>query len=243
MPSALPFARSQYRKVNACGARRPGRRSCELRDSRVAVLPDHQHDRRLKHIQAACDVLADGFIDLEEHIETYVSEVSLAACETADLDVERFFDWLDEHVDLTDADRDYLRCQRSRHAVERVALRKRLSHVRFQALLARNDAPEGFQLRMQDVIYLNPIHVWARYETRALLDDDVDVPALVVFFPVGDEIRTAVVDDCAADLLRRLGQEGPLPLRQLTGWVSHDERDRMCAALCELTCAGLVAIA
>ena len=43
-------------------------------------------------------------------------------------------------------------------------------------------------------IQLNPIRCWSVFETNILLDDDAVPPADVLFYPVGNEVRTAVLE-------------------------------------------------
>jgi hypothetical protein len=213
------------------------------RRSASLAASDPSLARRMESLQASCDVLADGFDQLDSLVDRYLHETPLASYEDQTLDAERFLDWLDQRDDLTHEQRDYLTCQRSRHAIEFVAFRKRLAHLRFQQLLSQPaDGTASLNGRTTVVLHLNPVHVWATYDTHVLLEPDAVVPATVLFFPVGDEIRTLTMSDEAADLVRRLEYAGPTPIRELIAWSTRKVREQRLAMIRLLADRGLVAV-
>jgi hypothetical protein len=73
------------------------------------------------------------------------------------------------------------------------------------------------------------------------LDDDATLPAEVLFYANGSEIRTAVLEPGANELIRGLEQIGPCPL---DAWSAHTgleraELEEFCRDLAEL---GIVAL-
>src|SRR5690606_8627024 len=104
-------------------------------------------------------------------------------------DADRFLDWLERHADLDDEQRDFVAALRGRRAVEFVAVKQRLAHARFQDLLRHtNTRLDQLETNGRLTIYLNPIHVWSQFETRALLNDDAEIPATVLFVPCGSDV-------------------------------------------------------
>ena len=60
-------------------------------------------------------------------------------------------------------------------------------------------------------MHLNPARGWAKLHTREFLDDQTVLPGNVVFFAVGIEIHSAVLDEPVPALLEALA-DGPLTL-------------------------------
>jgi hypothetical protein len=199
--------------------------------------------QRLRKLHEACALLADGMDDLEELIVEYVREVPLSARDTGRTDAERFLNWLDNHETLSAERRDYVRCQQSRNVVEFVAVMRRLAHVRFQELLSMNERLLAeLETNPRLVVHLNPIHVWSRFETRALLDDEDSVPASVLFFPVGSEIRTVAIEPEAEELIQTLERAGAMRVKDLKKLWPKEEHDVLRELLTELAEMGVVAL-
>ncbi|MBL8848431.1 MAG: hypothetical protein JNG89_02055 [Planctomycetaceae bacterium] len=211
--------------------------------SRVAMFTDGNLYKRYEKLQSACEVLADGLDELNDYIKEYIKIVPLSAYDTNTTDGERFLIWLDEKKDLTDEQRDYVRCQRGRHAIEFVALKQRLAHIRFQELLSMNDRllPE-LETNPRLAIHLNPIHVWSRFETGALLDDADGGGATVMFFPVGEDIRTAVIEGDCESLIHLLEQQGVMRLKDLRKLYPHDSQSELPGLIRDLAEMGMVAL-
>lgn len=201
------------------------------------------HERRLESLQEACRILADGFEDLDESIARYLADASRSAYECEADDVENFLQWLAEQEDLTPEERDHVACQKSQQAVERVVLRRRLAHLRFQEMLQTPRQPEHGEQRPQCLVHLNPVHVWATFESHALIADDADLPATVVVFPVGATTRSLVVDSVMAYLIRKLEHYGPLPLQHLLRAAQSGGREALHSRIVRLTELGLLALA
>lgn len=210
---------------------------------RVLMFTDGNLYKRYEKLQTACEMLADGLEELDQHIEEYIKQVPLAAYDSGAADAERFLVWLNEHADLTDEQEDYVRCQRGRHAVEFVAVKQRLAHVRFQELLSMNERllPE-LETNGRLTVHLNPIHVWSRFETKALLGDDDAAPATVLFFPVGQDIRTAVIEPDCEELIRLLEQQGVMRIKDLRKLYHGDGRLMLVPLLRDLAEMGMVAL-
>jgi len=73
------------------------------------------------------------------------------------------------------------------------------------------------------------------------LDEDDAIPADVMFFPVGNDIRTAVLEPDAAQVTRRLESKGPARLEELVANLSGISRDRIVETCRELAEIGLAA--
>jgi hypothetical protein len=217
---------------------RPG-----MAPNRVAMFIDGNRHKRYEKLQNACEVLADGLEELNDYIEQYIKVIPLAACDSGKGDAERFLHWLSERADLTDEQRDHVQCQRGRQAVEFVAVKQRLAHVRFQDLLSMNGRLVGeLETNARLTVHLNPIHVWSRFETGALLGDEDPSPATVLFFPVGEEIRTAVIESSCEELIRLLERQGVMRIKDLCKLFSQDERPLLLSLLRDLSEMGMVAL-
>lgn len=209
----------------------------------VEMFTSGNLDKRFDKLTDACELLADDFDNLDELIKTYVHEVALAAYDTGCTDCERFLIWICEREDLSPEQQDFIRCQRSRHAVEFVAVKKRLAFVRFQELLSMNERLlEELGSNGRLGVHLNPVHVWSRFETRALLDDEADVPATVMFYPVGNDVRTAVIEPEAEELIRLLDQSGVMCVRDVKKLYPHAERDAVVELIRDLAEMGIIAL-
>jgi hypothetical protein len=211
--------------------------------SRLRLVREADPEVRLRELQDACALLSDGFEDLEQYVRSFVRLVPWDGRASCEVDAERFLDWLTTHAPLTVEQQDYLTCLQSRQAVEFIRLKRWLAHVRFQALLsASEESVDQFATSRRMVVHLNPIRVWATFESHVLLESDTPVPANVLFFPVGDEIRTAVVDAFAEQLILRLEEAGPLGLRALLRGLPADSRHRTTTLLAELLQVGIIAV-
>jgi hypothetical protein len=203
-------------------------------------------DVRLRRLHSECELLADGFDGLDEHIDAYVACTPMPAGDIHCADADRFLDWLQEHADLNDEQRDFVAALRGRRAVEFVAVRQRLAHARFQELL-RHTSTRFDQLETNGklTIYLNPIHVWSQFETRALLNDDVDIPATVLFVPCGSDVRTIVVEPAAKRLIDHLEAAGPQRIKDLLKHCGSgpEEAENCLEAVRQLAAVGVVALA
>lgn len=210
---------------------------------RVAMFTDGNLYKRYEKLQMACEVLADGLEELNDHIKQYIKVIPLAAYDSGTSDAERFLQWLTKHADLSDEQQDYVRCQRGRHAVEFVAVRQRLAHVRFQELLSMNERllPE-LESNPRLGIHLNPIHVWSQFETGALLGDTEAMPTTVIFFPVGEDIRTAVVEGECENLIRLLERQGVMRFKDLRKLLPHDDQPALPGLLRDLAEMGMIAL-
>lgn len=197
---------------------------------------------RLAQLRGACELLADGFDGLDSLIAEYVCHTR-GDRRTLSADVDRFLDWLQSHTDVGEEHRDLVAALRGRNAVELIAVRQRLAHVRFQELLIRTPA-NVFRLGTDAglAIHLNPIHVWSQFETRALLDDEADVPATVLFFPVGESVRTIVVEPEIEALVQELKNAGPTTLCELMRRTPRHLRDACGHAIRKLAATGMIAV-
>lgn len=180
--------------------------------------------RRIEDIQDACATLVDRFKPFSALVESYLVDVPTQSSDTDRLDCERFLEWLESRSELTDEQRDLITDQQSRHAVEFIALQKRIAHQRFVRLLRENESfHKDSAKHLSESVHLNPVHVWATFETHALLDDCTPVPATVLFYSTEDEVLTVVVDSRAVTFLKSL-EHGPQKLRSIIRQTSKADR-------------------
>jgi hypothetical protein len=206
-----------------------------LNDSVRLIEVDELTDR-LQQLSTACELLADGFEGLDEQIARYVACHPAPPRGASGADVDNFLDWLELHEELSDEQQDFVAALRGRHAVELVAVRQRLAHARFQGLLA-GSAAKVAELEASDrlCVELNPTHVWSQFETHALLDEDADIPATVLFVCSTRGVRTVVIEEEAEEILRRLETRGSLRVCDLLRGLGRVRCDRGLALLRQLT--------
>lgn len=199
--------------------------------------------KRREALQAQLDFVAAAFDDFEDRVSAYIRSVPPVAYDVTTSDGERFLSWLERTGALTPQQRDYVSCQRARLAVEAAACADRPGHRRFQELwsltpklAAELDTAPGLQA------HLNPIRAWSRFTTTALLDDDATLPADVLFFAAGEEIRTAALDPHGRALVEELASCSPRTLEEWAGRSQHADRRELVDLCRELAEMGLVAI-
>jgi hypothetical protein len=208
----------------------------------VQLFTEGNVEKRAEKILDQVELLQEAFDDLEEQVATYLRQVPPAAYDLGCEDAEQFLQWLSAQSEWLPMQCDYIACQRARHAVEARARRDRPAHVRFQELASIVeqtvcDVESDPRLR----VFLNPMRSWAEFKTTVFLDDDATLPAEVLFYANGSEIRTAVLEPGANELIRGLEQIGPCPL---DAWSAHTgleraELEEFCRDLAEL---GIVAL-
>ncbi|MEZ6056119.1 MAG: hypothetical protein R3C01_05375 [Planctomycetaceae bacterium] len=163
-----------------------------------------------------CPLLADGFDDLDDLIADYVDATSNKAPSDERTDAACFMDWMDDRLFLTPEEQDFVTSQRSRHTVELLAVQQRVAHLRFQHLLAlRENALPAEPLSSRITVVINPVRVWSKFQTRALVDESTPIPATVLFVAHGTQVSQVVVTPLGESLLRLLETSGPLTISQL----------------------------
>jgi hypothetical protein len=227
-----------------------------MRPLLVKLFTDGNLDKRCQKLQDQTGRVAEVFdaAEFEERIVRYVRTVPLAAYDTGDSDGERFLQWVLETADVSAVQRDVIACEQGRYAVEAIARGNRMGHVHFQELWSLSErlslgaafatpnldspAPHSGPPRL----HLNPIHAWGRFETNELLDAEDAVPATVMFFPVGKEVRTAVLEPDAMDIVRVLESSGPVCFDELRRRLPSVDADGLAAVCGDLADIGLAAI-
>lgn len=236
---------THYAQTMALGQNGPAEAGLQsgMPADRVGMFTSGNLYKRFDKLKDACELLVEELEELEDLIKAYVKEIPLSAYDTGCSDAERFLTWIDEKADLTDEQKDIIRCQRSRHAVEFVAMKQRLAHVRFQELLSMNERLlEELDGNGKLMVHLNPIHVWSRFETKALLDEEDIVPATVLFFPVGNDIRTVVIEPECEELIRLLDQSGVMRVKDLRKLCVKSDQEQLMGLLRDLAEMGVIAL-
>ncbi|MGE5195419.1 MAG: hypothetical protein ACM3U2_23240 [Deltaproteobacteria bacterium] len=177
--------------------------------SRLTLFADENRDKRINKLCDQVEFVMPVFDDFEKQVLAFVHAVPLAACDSGARDGERFLQWLERTRSLSPEQRDYVACQRARHAVEDAARENRRGHLRFQELLGvAEDLATELETNPTVRIRPNPIRVWCRFETPVLLSGNAAVPADVLFYPVANSIRAAVLEPDAIEGLRPLCRFG-----------------------------------
>ena len=210
----------------------------------VKMFTDGNLDKRFLKLKDHLELLNGGFPEMEDLIAAYVKTIPLAAYDTGSSDAEHFLEWLQRSRSLTPEQIDLITCQRARRAVEELAAANRLQHLRFQdfAVLRERLLPE-WGARPELRIELNPVRVWATFSTPVLLGEGDEPPATVIFFPVENDIHTAVLEPQAQSLIQDLEARGPSRLDDLASDCLPDVREEiieLCRDLVELGLAALM---
>lgn len=208
------------------------------------LFADENFAKRREKLQAQLALVEEAFDGLDGLLRRYVGEVRSAAYDTVASDADRFLRWLERAAELTPEQRDHVACQRARHAVEAAARQDRWAYVRFQELWSVADRlAEELGNNPDLVIHLNPSRAWSRFTTRALLDEESAVPAEVLFFAAGGEVRTALLEPAGQTLVRELASLAPCTLGEWAGLSTRADRDELAAFCRDLSSMGLVAFA
>lgn len=210
----------------------------------VRIFTESNLAKRREKLRSQVAFVAEAFGDFEDLIIGYLRQGPMAAYGNAADDGERFLRWVERIPSLTPEQRDYVACQRARHAVEAEGRRNRLGHLRFQELWSTAGQLGGMlgsEPRLR--IHLNPIRGWSRFATSALLGEGADVPADVIFFAVRSEVGTAVLEPVGRAMIEELADFGPCTLDQWADRSQHSDREGLVGLCRDLAEMGLVAFA
>lgn len=194
----------------------------------VDLMVDGSLDKRFTMVKMHLELLADHIEEFDQWCTEYTEAVLTPAISTFTADAEGMLNWLLENKSLTPEQRDLVTCQQSRHAVEEGARGCRAAHVRFHELasLAETLAKE-LETNESLVVHLNPLRLWTSFESPILLDDDETPPVDVLFFAVGRDIRTAVLEPNSRALVEELSEVGPCTIGQWSVVSQHADRDEL----------------
>jgi len=186
----------------------------------VKLFTDGNLDKRMAKVLDQVELLNAAFDNLNELVSEYIHQVPLAAYDTGCSDSDRFLRWLKlTHVTSLEQ-HDHIACQLARHEVENSARMNRLGHVRFQELHSLADRLTAkWQTNSRLRIHLNPIRIWATFQTNVLLDAETTTPTDVLFFANGHQIRTSAFEDAGKEFVETLASHGPFTL---TDWKRLD---------------------
>ena len=208
----------------------------------VKLFTDGNLDKRFEKVLDQVGLLKAAFDNLDALVTEYMHEVPLAAYDTGCSDGDRFLRWLSLTHVTTPEQQDHIACQLARHEVEHVARKNRLGHIRFQELRSMTarlteDLPTNSKLR----IHLNPVRVWAAFQTDVLLEENDAAPADVLFFANGQQIRASAFEADGKLFVETLASHGPFTLtdwRRLDRSTSRSDLIEFCLDAAEM---GLVA--
>jgi hypothetical protein len=215
----------------------------DLAIDRLKMFTDGNFEKRFLKIRDQVEDLLEVFDELERSIMNYIRTQPLAAYDTGPGDSAVFLDWLVETNNPTAEQLDYITCQKCRTELDGLGELNRVGHGRFQELRSQNDVLlSELDTNPQIWIHLNPIRTATTFHTRALLDEEADLPAEVLFYPVGDEIRTAVLEQEAVAVMRLLWRSAPLHLQDLVDGINDMSRDEIREIIGDLMEIGLASL-
>ena len=233
MVASLEAYRSRLKRVSRDISR--STRPSQPDDSSMGSPPPLRHGVALPP-----ELCSDALTVLDPLIREFIRQVPHR--ESDALDAASFLEWLDERQSLSGFDQDIVRSLYSQHAVEQLSLQKRLAQARFEALVAEHCSNRPLAWKPSHTrVHLNPIHIWARLETRLLLDEEVTVPATVLFYRDGHQVRTAVIERDEERLLKMLERK-PLKLAEVLECDDQEEQGELLDMLRQLQELHLVAL-
>lgn len=209
----------------------------------MKLFVDGNLDKRLDKLDKQLEFVKGALGDEFEALAVeYIKALPLGAYDSGQFDGDRFLTWLENSRPLTPVQRDYVACQRARHAVEIMGRNHRRAHVRFQELSSLAGELAG-ELETNSTlhVHLNAIRVWTRFETKELLDDDADPPVDVLFFAVRNDTATAVLEQEGRLLIEELARHEPCSLATWAALSDHAQRDELAELCGDLAEMGLVA--
>ncbi len=179
----------------------------------VRLFTEDNIEKRIGKIRDQVELLVPVFDDLDALISAFVQESPLVAYDTGCSDSDRFLKWICLGKELSPEQEDYVACQMARQEVETIARSNRLGHVRFQELwrmvsTLQKDIQTNSRLR----ILLNPIRTWTSFQSDVLIGESDELPADVLFFACGNQVRTSVFEETGKQHLETLASHGPLTL-------------------------------
>jgi hypothetical protein len=208
----------------------------------VRLFTDDNAAKRRESLRARLEFLASAISDLDSRLTAYLESGPPAAHTNVSEDVAQFLNWLDQAGDLTAEQGDYLACQRARHAVELAARRDRVAHRHFQSLWRTTE--QWLATLSTDTslrIHLNPSRSAVRFGTGALLAEVAEPPVEVLFFAVGNEIATALLEAEGLALVEVLASATPCSLDRWAE-LSRVDREELADLCADLAGMGLVAL-
>jgi hypothetical protein len=207
----------------------------------VDVYADGNLEKRVDKLTDQFEFMAEEFDELGEWIGEYTRTIPLAAYDTGSTDSVIFLDWVEQRQSLTPEQTDLVTCHRSRIEVEEIARDNRMGHIRFQEMLSATEDLSAELDSNEDLwVHLNPIRVWARFETTVLLEDEDDLPATVVFYPVGSDVRTAVLDPFGQIVIDKLESLRSAKTADLFAAFPYDNREAVIDICRDLAEMGLI---
>ena len=194
----------------------------------VDLMVDGSLDKRFMMVKMHLELLVDHIEEFDQWCTEYTEEIPTPAISTFTADAEGMLNWLVENKPLTPEQRDLVTCQQSRHAIEEAARGCRAAHVRFHELASLAETlAEELETNESLVVHLNPLRLWTHFESKILLEEDEPPPVDVLFFAVGRDIRTAVLEPSSRALVEELSEVGPCTIGQWAVVTQHADRDEL----------------
>ena len=155
--------------------------------------------KRFDKLYKQLEVVSAAFDSFEDLVVEYVRKSHMEPLASTTTDGQHMLCWLTTNRQLP-----------PRHEVELLARSKRFEYVQFHNL----NRSSGRRIATDAHIHLNPIRSWTRFLTSELLEDDVEPPVDVVFFPDQGQIATAAMDAAGHELFDYLDRTQPCTVRE-----------------------------
>lgn len=209
----------------------------------VKLFVDGNLDKRVEKLTKQLSFVTEACEDFATLLMEFMRDNPLTAYDTGTTDGERMLAWLQQAKRLSAEQRDYVACQRARHAIEELARSRRLQHVTFQERYSLVDTfLEELETNHSLRIFLNPIRTWTRFHTRSLLNGEADPPANVLFFAVGGDVATAIFELEGQALINELADYQPCALLEWTTETTFHDREDLADFVRDLAGMGLVSL-
>ena len=204
----------------------------------VKMFVDENLQKRFDNLYKQLEFVSTAFDSFEDLVVEYVRQSHMEPLASTTRDGQHMLCWLATNRQLTPRQTDVVSCQRSRHEVELLARSKRFEYVQFHNL----DRSSGRRIATDAHIHLNPIRSWTRFLTSELLEDEVEPPVDVVFFPDQGQIATAAMDADGHKLFDYLDRTQPCTVREWAEAAGLQD-DELVVSLCvELVDMGLATV-
>jgi hypothetical protein len=208
----------------------------------VRLFAKALRQKRLQALKRELAFLADKFADLGDRLISYMTDVPPAAHEVDSGDARRFLDWIENRGSVTLEQRDFIAAERARQAVRNKVRRGRQAHLQFFELWSEQTNPDAEMWNGRQYVHLNPARQRCRLQTSVLLGKGVPLPAHVVTFAIGPELRSVILGPKGVALMGVLADRGPCAVRQLTARTPMIGRHELMTDCRDLARVGLVAL-
>jgi hypothetical protein len=198
--------------------------------------------QRFEMLSSELSFVATAFPSFQRQIIQYLDENPLSFQREGFHDGEMMLLWLQKRKRLTDEQRDFIAHEQARIAVETLARTKRLECTAFQERYNQiEESLREYAAQKPVQILLNPIRIWTKFHSRALLEDGMEPPANILFFAGDSTVCTACLDLEGQVLVNELADFQPCTLQQWQSSTAFGDGSRLENFIIHFARIGLVA--